>query len=167
MFGYEYAQQLCNDYGLRIDKEFRKRLKEYGGEKALDYNYTKDFLDSFKIEVLSNKINIEDIDTSCFKNSFMQYNKDLYNLLYKCDFIIKNNYKNIVFENPKNLFIIIDDENLLSVCEKTSSNGEKALKNFQKIFFENNDFYKLNNGNKTLLDIIEKNKNNEYDFEIN
>lgn len=156
---YEYLNQIKNQYGERFEQTLRNEFKNLLGNDCTSFHFNESVLNEIKNENLKNKIDIRNIDSKSFENVFIQYDKELYELMKNYGF---KNISNIEFEVPKNLFIIIDDNNKISVCEKTSINGEYALKNFQKLVFENNDFYKVIQGKKILLDIEEKQNELEY-----
>lgn len=92
----------------------------------------------------------------------MKYDDKLYNKLidYGCN---SNGKKQYNFENPNNFIIFIDEDNKIYVAEQGSIGFSKAIKDFQKVVFKDNDFYESNHGNLTLLELIRK-KDNELNF---
>lgn len=157
----DYVQQLEKGYGLRFRIEFVKEFKKSTKENTLSCFYEESLLKDIKNEVSYDFIG-KNIDSSSFNKTYMKYDNKLYNKLIDigCN---PNNKRSYNFENPNNFIIFIDEYNYIGVAEQGSIGFSKAIKDFQKVVFKDNDFYESNHCDLTLLELIRK-KDDELNF---
>lgn len=160
----EYVSQLKDNYGLRFSNEFINEFKKSTNENVLSCFYDESLLKEIKNNVAYDFIG-KNIDSSTFSKSYMKYDDKLYYKLIDigCN---PNGKKSYNFENPNKFIIVIDEDNYIYVAEQGSINFSKAIKEYQKIVFKDNDFYESKHCNLTLLELIRKD-NNDLDIDLN